>query len=243
MPALTVASLVGWCLLGAAAAPVGAFLGLRHLTGSGRLLGLAGALSAGMMLGVGYASLTAGLAEAPLAALLGAGLGVIVARLLDAAPVVAHALKPGDVIPTDARAATAQSALHSAAEGVAIGAAAAVDAWFGLFLVATFAIHNVSEGAVLGDMLNAARWTTSRTVVSSFVTRLAQPALAGAAFALAGAVHATHPWMLGASFGALLYLIVAELLPQSYQQAGRTAIALVFSAAAGVVAALGGRAP
>ncbi len=240
---LHLGSLVSWALLGAAAAGLGAFLGFRHLTGSGRLLGLAGALSAGMMLGVGYASLTAGLAEAALGALLGAGLGVVVVRLLDATPVVADALKPGDVIPADARAATTQSALHSAAEGVAIGAAAAVDAWFGLFLVATFAIHNVSEGAVLGDMLNAAGWSTSRAVVSSFLTRLAQPALAAAAFTLVGAVHATHPWMLGASFGALLYLIVAELLPQSYQQAGRTAIALVFSAAAGVVAALGGRAP
>jgi hypothetical protein len=40
----------------------------------------------------------------------------------------------------------------------------------------------------------------------------------------------------------LLYLIVAELLPQSYRQAGRTAIAIVFSFAAGVVAFLGGRA-
>ncbi|HYD54023.1 MAG TPA: hypothetical protein VEA99_15420, partial [Gemmatimonadaceae bacterium] len=71
--------------------------------------------------------------------------------------------------------------------------------------------------------------------------RLAQPAVAAAVLLLARVEPAILPWALGASFGALLYLIVAELLPLSYGRAGRTAIALVFSVAAGVVALLGGR--
>ncbi|MBK8002727.1 MAG: hypothetical protein IPK12_02015 [Gemmatimonadetes bacterium] len=47
------------------------------------------------------------------------------------------------------------------------------------------------------------------------------------------------PWLIGASFGSLLYLIIAELLPQSYRLAGRTAIAVVVSLAAGMVALMG----
>ena len=80
-------------------------------------------------------------------------------------------------------------------------------------------------------------------VLQSIGVRVAQPLFAvGALLALRLAIPAALPWALGASFGALLYLVVAELLPESYRQTGRTGIAVVFSVAAGIVALLGGRA-
>jgi zinc transporter ZupT len=46
--------------------------------------------------------------------------------------------------------------------------------------------------------------------------------------------------LLGASFGALVYLCFAELLPDSYRTVGRSSIAVVVTVAAGVVALVSG---
>jgi len=237
---LTLPELLAWSTLGALLAGLGAMLGVRHLAG-GRLLGIAVGLAAGMMLGAGYASLTAGLAAAPLFTLLGGAIGVIVTRALDAGDVLSADEPAGTIGPTDAWLAVRASVLHSAGEGITIGAGAAIDASFGYFLIATFALHNLSEGAMVANVLRGAGWSGARASAVSLATRLAQPAVAAAVFLLGRAVPTALPWLLGASFGALLYLIVAELLPQSYRQAGRTAIALGFSVAAGVVALLAGR--
>ena len=51
-------------------------------------------------------------------------------------------------------------------------------------------------------------------------TELAQPLVAVSVVYLVAAVPGALPWLLGASFGALLYLIVAELLPHNWKPAG-----------------------
>ena len=48
------------------------------------------------------------------------------------------------------------------------------------------------------------------------------------------------PWAIGFSVGALVYLVLVELLPESYRQAGPTSIALVTLVAMGIVVALTG---
>jgi zinc transporter ZupT len=140
-----------------------------------------------------------------------------------------------------ARRAVVASALHSAAEGIAIGAAAALYPAFGLFLVLTFALHNVSEGAVLGSAIadrGRSAWSVAR---SAMLARTGQPALAAVALLVIRGAPVLQPWALGAAAGALLYLVLAELLPGSYRLTGRTSIAVVVSVAAGIVALLGGR--
>jgi zinc transporter ZupT len=48
------------------------------------------------------------------------------------------------------------------------------------------------------------------------------------------------PWALGFAVGGLIYLVMAELLPECYRQAGRRTIALVTIVAMGIVVLLGG---
>ena len=48
------------------------------------------------------------------------------------------------------------------------------------------------------------------------------------------------PWALGFAAGSLVYLVMAELLPQCYRQTGHTSIALVTIVAMGIVILLGG---
>ena len=61
-----------------------------------------------------------------------------------------------------------------------------------------------------------------------------------ATFVLVGAVPSLMPWAIGFAVGALIYLVLVELLPESYRQAGHTSIALVTLVAMGMVVALGG---
>lgn len=230
-------------LAAALAAGPGALLGTwgwfaRHA------VGWATAAAAGLMLGIGYVLLATGQAVAPAATLLGAFAGLLAVRLADSSPrepagglaVTARLSAPAD---TDAGEILA-SALHSAAEGVAIGAAAGVNGPLARFLILTFAIHNISEGAVLGALLTRRGWRAGAVAGMAVLARTTQPLVAVSVIYLASALPATLPWLIGASFGALLYLIVAELLPQSYRLAGRTAIAVVVSIAAGIVALMGG---
>ncbi|HMV32687.1 MAG: hypothetical protein U0104_09365 [Gemmatimonadales bacterium] len=236
-------ALLLWGLAAALAAGPGALLGTwswfaRHA------VGWATAAAAGLMLGIGYVLLSAGLAVAPAATLLGALGGLVAVRLADTGPsaragegvVTARLSAPAD---TDAGEILA-SALHSAAEGVAIGAAAGVSTPLARFLILTFAIHNVSEGAVLGSLLTRRGWRAGAATGMAVLARTTQPLVAVSVVYLVSALPGALPWLIGASFGALLYLIVAELLPQSYRLAGRTAIAVVVSIAAGIVALMGG---
>lgn len=235
MPDSSLPLVAGWAALAALAAALGAFLPAGQGTSGSRPLAVASALAAGAMLGVGYPLMSLGLARGGVAATLGALAGV-------AAPWATHVLLGvggGDPAARTGRAVAA-GALHSAPEGIAIGAAMAVGTRFGLFLVATLAIHNVWEVEVLSARLRAAGRSRGRAALLGILTNLPQPAFAVLAFALARAVPASLPPLLGLGFGALTYLALAELLPESYEAAGRTSIAVVVSVAAGVVALLGG---
>ncbi len=230
-------TLLLWSLAAALAAGLGAPLGgWRWFTATAA--GWAAAAAAGLMLGIGYVLLTAGQAIAPAATLLGALLGLGLARLADTAGGQQGALLSAPAT-SDAGEVMA-SALHSAFEGVAIGAAAGVGLPLVEFLLLTFAVHNVSEGAVLGAQLTSRGWRRTPAAGAAILARSSQPLVAVSVLLLAGPHPAALPWLVGGSFGALLYLIIAELLPQSYRQAGRTGIAVVVSLAAGVVALLGG---
>ena len=183
------------------------------------------------MLGVGYALVSASIGPAPLATTGGAVAAIALLYL-------AHD-RPAVVAPLDARGAVRASALHSASEGVAIGAAVTLGASFGLVLALALVVHNVSEGAVLGVALRDEGRSVGAAARAATLARAAQVALALATHALLVAVPAALPWALGAGFGALLFLLFAELLPESYVGAGRTGIAVAVSLAAGIVALLG----
>lgn len=237
-------TLLLWSAAAALATGFGAALGVHPWIAT-RGIGWSSAAAAGLMLGAGYVLLTAGTAMAPITTLAGAALGLILMRAADGVPRSNHQSHPGmpggrvSTPPATNAGAVLASALHSAAEGVAIGAAGVVGVAVAEFLLLTFALHNVSEGAVLGARLTGSGRRASTAAGIAVVARGSQPLFAITTLLLTRALPPLLPWLIGASFGALLYLIIAELLPQSYQQAGRTGIAVVVSVAAGMVALMG----
>ena len=117
--------------------------------------------------------------------------------------------------------------LHSASEGVAIGVAMVVSVPFGVFMVLAIAVHNIPEATVLCAILRSRGLTLTQAGGMAVAVRSSQVLLALASFAVLTAAPAMVPWAVGVAVGALIYLVMAELLPESYEEAGHQSIALV----------------
>ena len=206
-----------------------------------RRLGWANALAAGLMLGVAFT-----LGVVPEVEAVSTGLGALAGLLLVAGTRRATGTESLDLNRLDEEApaygyqvALVQS-IHAAAEGVAIGAAVAASLPFGLFTAATMAVHNVPEATVLATVQRA-RGVRLRTAALIVVgVNLPQAFLAVASWAVIHAAPAVLPWALGLAAGMLIHLVMVELLPESYREAGHTSIAVVTSVAMSAVALLMG---
>ena len=194
--------LVFWSVLAALAAGLGPFfIGRKYL-------GWANALAAGMMLGAGYLVMDAGLSRAVVTTSAGAAAGIIITFLIHlrlgvgSRPVLAYIA----------------SAVHSAPEGIAMGAAMALSPAFGFFVVLTFALHNISESAVVISQLESGGFKRGRATLLAIGARATQILFALLAFALALTSDTALALTLGFGFGSLVYLCIAELLPEAYHR-------------------------
>jgi zinc transporter ZupT len=232
MPA-DLADVVAYASLAAATAALGVFPFLTRRRIPTAWLGWANALAAGLMLGASYLLTVEGLESHPLAESAGAALGVAVLLLthtlsgtrdltLDTGPA------PGDAY---AEKLWLRNAIHAAAEGTAIGAAMAVNRDFGIFVALAFMTHNVPEATALSAVLRSRGRGIGACAALSVASNLGQVALGAAAFLATQAFPSLLPAALGFPAGALVYLVTVELLPDSFQEAGHTTIAVLSSVA------------
>lgn len=212
-------------------------------------IGWANAVAAGLMFGVAYTLLTRGLNQDLAAGGIGAALGLAFVR-------ATHALTgTGELDLATLDAAGAQAAarrygtrafladtLHAAHEGVAIGVAAALSPPLGLSMAVALAVHNVPEATILVRVLLNRGDSLSRAALLAVLSNLNQVVLAVVTFTALAAIPALRPWVAGFAVGALTYLVLEELLPESYRQAGHTSIGVVTVLALGVVVLLAGAA-
>jgi zinc transporter ZupT len=224
-----------------------AALGAAPIAARGRLpvawIGWANALAAGFMLGAAYALMVAGLDRMPVQGAAGAALGVGFVFLTHAVSKTEDLdlNRLDETSPAYGYQVLLVNSLHSASEGVAIGAAMAVSRSFGIFLALAIAVHNVAEGTVLSAIL-AGRGVRPRDAAGlSVAANVSQVLLAIVTFAIVSAVPTMLPWALGVAAGALIYLVMAELLPECYRQAGRISVALVTVVAMGMLVLFSGR--
>lgn len=238
-PTLTVLTF-GSLAAGAAA------LGAVPLIGRERLpiawIGWANALAAGLMLGAAYALMVTGLELIPIRGAAGAVLGIAFIYWT-------HAVSGTENLDLNRLHETSSeygyevllvSTLHSAAEGMAIGVAMVASLPFGIFMALAIAVHNVPEATVLCAILTGRRVRLRDAAGLSVATNVSQVLLAVATFAIVSAAPSVLPWGMGFAAGALVYLVMAELLPQCYRQTGPTSVALVTIVAMGIVVLLSG---
>lgn len=240
-PTLTV---LLYSTVAAGAAGLGAVpLALRRTLPLTRI-GWANGLAAGVMLGVAYTLMVTGLDQAELQGALGATVGIAWVFLTHAASGTANLdlNRLEDTPPAYGYQVLLVNMLHAASEGVAIGAAMAVSRSFGAFLALAIAVHNVAEATVFSAILTGRGVSAGGAAALSVTANVNQVLLAIVTFALVGAVPALLPWALGFAAGALIYLVLAELLPECYRETGRVSVALVTILAMGIVVLLNGSA-
>lgn len=209
-----------------------------------RLIGWANALAAGLMLGVAYALVRAGLERGALAVGLGALGGIALVFLSHRATGTAglEINRMDDVRPEYGYQVILVNVLHAAHEGIAIGVAMAVSLPFGILMALALAVHNIPEATILSSIVTNRGLRLGNAALLAIATNLNQVLLAVVMFAVAVAAPAVLPWALGFAVGALIYLVMVELLPESYREAGHTSIALVTLVAMGMVVLLQDRA-
>lgn len=207
-----------------------------------RWIGWSNALAAGLMLGVAYALLTAGMDRGAWQTALAAAAGItfvfVTHALTGTADLDLNALR--DTRPEYGFQVILVNSLHAAHEGVAIGAAMAVNLPFGILMALALAVHNIPEATVLGAIVAGRGVRLPTAALLAIATNSQQVLLALVTFGLVASVPAVLPWALGFAVGALTYLVLVELLPESYRQAGHTSIALVALVAMGIVVLLRG---
>ena len=129
--------------------------------------------------------------------------------------------------------------VHSLPEGFAIGAAYASDtAGLSLFVITAIAIHNIPEGTSIAVPMSQAGYSFGRQFWAAVATSIPQPIGAVIAYLLVEQVAATLPISLGFAAGAMLALVVVELVPQGWKE-GRRGVLLGFAAGAVLMVALG----
>lgn len=222
----------------------GAFVRWSSVSGRDRWIGGSQALAAGGMLGTAFV-LTIVPTGLPLEAAAGGLLGVL-------AIVATHGIthldgldltRPDRADPTAARRLFAVHAWHASTEGVAIGVAMAIDLSLGIFVALAIAVHNVPEAALLRGATLRQGAGAAEAAGLALLSKAGQPVLAVATWQLIQTVPGSLPWIAGFAVGALLNLVLTELLPASYRHAGSTSIAVVASVALALVVLLGAHLP
>ena len=115
--------------------------------------------------------------------------------------------------------------LHNVPEGMAVGLAFALaEAGEGMAGAAALAmgigIQNFPEGAAISLPLRQEGYSRRRSFALGTLSGAVEPA-AGILAALAAAgVRPVMPWLLSFAAGAMLYVVVEELVPQAHSRAG-----------------------
>lgn len=119
--------------------------------------------------------------------------------------------------------------VHSMAEGIAVGAGFGGGEELAILITAAIAVHNVPEGLAISAVLRPQGVSIARCAGWSFFSSLPQPLLAVPAFLFVDAVRPALPYGLGFAAGAMIYMVLVELLPGAYEEARRPAVGLLVS--------------
>ena len=111
--------------------------------------------------------------------------------------------------------------VHSLPEGFAIGTAYASDtAGLSLFVILAIALQNIPEGTSVAIPMADAGFSRTQQFWAAVLTSAPQPLGAGIAFVLVDTVRSLLPVSFAFAAGAMLALVIADLLPRSAVTAG-----------------------
>lgn len=127
--------------------------------------------------------------------------------------------------------------LHSITEGIGVGVAFGGEEALGLLIAIAIAVHNIPEGLAISLVL-VSRGTSVRSAAGwSIFSSLPQPLLAVPAFLFVEEFTAFLPLGLGFAAGAMLWLVLADLLPEAIETTRMSVVAFAVTSSALVMLA------
>ena len=211
----------------------------RHIHDRG--VGLATAVAAGTMLGASaglcWEGANDGLLRTVGGALLGAGFIVLSRRVLGHRREVGFGVIRG----ADARGAlmiVGVMTVHSFTEGVGVGVAFGDGQALGVLIATAIALHNIPEGLAISLVLVPRGITVLRAAGWSVFSSLPQPLMAVPAFLLVEWFRPVLPIGLGFAAGAMVWMVVVQLLPDALRTAPMRGVAAVTAVSAGAMIVL-----
>lgn len=198
---------------------------------SPRLVAYSNAVASGLMLGASFGLVAEGTRSGVFQTIVGANAGVAFILMTQ------RWLHTHDIQFGKARGAGAKRMLlmlvvmtaHSFSEGVAVGAAFGGGMTLAVTITAAIAVHNIPEGLAISAVLRPRGVSVLGCAGWSIVSSLPQPLMAVPAFLFVARFEAALPYGVGFAAGAMVFMVLAELLPEAYGQGRRAEVALLVS--------------
>jgi ZIP family zinc transporter len=124
--------------------------------------------------------------------------------------------------------------VHSIPEGVAVGVGYASEQVYasklGSYIALAIALHNIPEGLAVAIPMRAGGASMQKCFWAAFLTSLPQPIAAVPASIVSWIVQPLMPVLMGFAAGAMMYLVLLELIPQALQDVSPPRVAWAFTA-------------
>jgi ZIP family zinc transporter len=187
------------------------------------------AIAAGLMLGASFQLVSEGTGHGAWQTIAGANLGLLFIlasqRALAARPIQFASL--GGAAGRRAILLVIVMTIHSFAEGVAVGVAFGAGPTLAVVITLAIAVHNVPEGLAISAALRPKGASVAACAVWSVVSSLPQPVMAVPAFLFVEAFTPVLPYGLGFAGGAMVFMVLVELLPEAYGEARHSMVGLL----------------
>ena len=199
-----------------------------------RLLGLANAVAAGLMLAASFQLINEGLNYGLWRTVAGVLLGLVFIVLSHAFLERFDHLSVGALEGADAMKMimiVGVMTVHSFAEGVGVGVSYGDGIAFGLFITLAIAVHNIPEGLAISLVLVPKGVPVWRAALWSIVSSLPQPLMAVPAFLFVQIFEPLLPLGLGLAAGAMIWMAQSELVPEALENAPHQQVAVALTLA------------
>lgn len=191
----------------------------------------ANAVASGLMLGASFGLVAEGTHYGAWQTVLGATLGVAFI-LLTQRMVARYDLRFADAAGRGAQRmllVIVVMTVHSFSEGVAVGVAFGGGMALATAITVAIAVHNIPEGLAISAVMRPRGASLVACAWWSVFSSLPQPVMAVPAYLFVETVRPALPYGIGFAAGAMVYMVLVELLPEAYDQARRAPVALTVS--------------
>ncbi|HSH46835.1 MAG TPA: ZIP family metal transporter [Longimicrobiales bacterium] len=199
---------------------------------SDRVIAYSNAVAAGLMLGASFGLVAEGSEYGSLQTMVGVLLGVVF--ILVTQKILGEQddedLVFGAVKGKDARRMLLLMivmTVHSFSEGVAVGVSFGGGITLATVITVAIAVHNIPEGVAISAVLRPQGFSVTACAGWSIFSSLPQPIMAVPAFIFVETFRQALPYGLGFAAGAMVFMVLVELLPEAFHQGRRSAVATI----------------